>query len=384
MRTLIQNARVVDADGAREGDVAVENGVLSADTQSPCARTLDLRGLTLMPAFVDTHCHLRDPGYPQKETMESGMLAALSGGYGTLCAMANTDPVCATPALVTANHARARALGLCKLVQAGAAGLGLGDETPTDYAALARVTRVLSNDGKAIASDAFMESLLRASDKHGFLVNTHCQPEREIIARDLALLKRVGGRLHIGHISRRESVEMIRAAKAEGAAVTCEVMPHHIFGWDNPYRVNPPMRTHDDVLALIAGIADGTVDCLATDHAPHTEADKAAGAAGICNIEHAAGMFWQVFTENGLPLTLLSRLMSANPARLLGTGQGLIRPGAEADLIVFDPDAVWAVRREDMRSRARNTPFEGRALRGRVLMTMIGGEIRYDHRPAVS
>lgn len=384
MRTRFIHARLIDADGERSGALVTENGRISADTDGACERVIDLKGLALMPAFTDTHCHLRDPGWPEKETMESGMLAALSGGYGTLCAMANTDPVCDSAERVEANQEKAARLGLCRLVQAGAAGYALGDERPTDYAALSQVTRVVSNDGKTILSDSFMENLLRASARYGFIVSTHCQPERATVRRDLALLKKTGGRLHVGHISCRETLEMLRAARKEGLPVSCEVMPHHLFGWDDPYKVNPPMRTRGDVLALIEGVRDGTVDCLASDHAPHTAADKAAGAAGISNIEHAAAIFWQVFTENGLPLTLMSRLMSAAPARLLQTGTGLLRPGAEADLVAFDPDAVWTISRDTMRSRSRNTPFEGRTVRGRVLMTILQGEIRYDHRPPLS
>ena len=383
MRTRYENANIVDASGERTGALVVENGVISADTAGRCEAIVDLGGLTLLPAFVDTHCHLRDPGWPQKETMESGMLAALKGGYCALCAMANTQPVCDSAEKVISNHARAGSLKLCRLVQAGAAGVGLGDDIPADYAALSAVTNVISNDGNTILNDRFMEQLLRASDKYGFIVSTHCQPERAIVKRDIELLRHTGGRLHIGHISRRETVEVIRAAKAEGLPVTCEAMPHHLFSWDNGYRVNPPIRTHEDVLALIEGVRDGTVDCLATDHAPHTPADKAAGAAGISNIEHAAAIFNRVFQDNGLPLTLMSRLMSANPAKLMGIGTGLLRAGERADIVVFDPGAEWTIETDGMRSRSRNTPFEGRKVSGRVLMTIIEGDIRYDNRQAL-
>lgn len=385
MRIRFQNARIVDARGERAGDVVTENGRISADTDASCDRTVALDGrLILMPAFVDTHCHLRDPGWPEKETMESGMRAALSGGYATLCQMANTRPACDTPGRVMKNLKKARALRLCRLIQAGAAGEELSDRTPSDYAALARVTPVLSNDGKTIEDAGFMTRLLMASRQYGFLISTHCQPERRIVSRDLALLAETGGRLHVGHISRAETAQMIRDAKAKGLPVTCEVMPHHVFGFDDPYRVNPPMRTADDVRALIRAIADGTVDCLATDHAPHTEQDKQAGAAGISNIEHAAAIFHTVFCDNGLSLPYMSRLMSETPSRLLGLGGGRIEPGMRADLTVFDPDAVWTIRRDEMISRSHNTPFEGRTVRGRVCMTMVEGEIRYDNGSFVS
>ena len=279
MITLYRNAHLIDATGDRFGDLCVEDGVITGCfplSWGRADRIVDMRRSVIMPAFIDLHCHLRDPGYPQKETMETGMRAALKGGYARLIAMANTNPVIATPALVEENHKKANFLRLCRLTQAAAAGEALDDSTPTDRAALSRVTKVLSNDGKTIFSDSFMRQLLLDSTKYGFLISTHCQPERKIVERDIDLLREVGGNLHIGHISRAETVDMVRKAKAEGLTLTCEVTPHHLFGWDSDYKVNPPLRTRADVEALIAGIKDGTIDCLATDHAPHTPADKAA------------------------------------------------------------------------------------------------------------
>ena len=278
MITLYRNARLIDATGDRYGDLCVEDGIITGCFPLSWGRAdnvVDMRRSVIMPAFIDLHCHLRDPGYPQKETMETGMRAALKGGYAHLIAMANTNPVIATPALVEENHSKAARLKLCALTQAAAAGEELGDSTPTDRAALSRVTKVLSNDGKTIFSDDFMRQLLLDSTKYGFLISTHCQPERKIVERDINLLREVGGNLHIGHISRAETVAMVRNAKAEGLKLTCEVTPHHLFGWDNDYKVNPPLRTRADVDALIEGIKDGTIDCLSTDHAPHTPEDKA-------------------------------------------------------------------------------------------------------------
>lgn len=381
MVTLYHNCRIVDAATDRIGFVAVEAGrILATGPEEPNLSydaAVDLSGLTLMPAFIDLHCHLRDPGYPQKETLETGMRAALKGGYGTLVAMANTLPIMETAAQVEENQARARSLHLANFIQAGAAGLGLKDETPTDYAALARVTRVVSNDGNTIFSDAFMEQLLRESARHGFLISTHCQPERQIVARDIRLLERVGGNLHVGHVSHRESVAMIRAAKERGLALTCEVTPHHLVGHDLSYRVNPPIRSREDNLALVEAIRDGIVDCLATDHAPHTAQDKLAGAAGISGIEHAALQYLSVFAENNLPLTQFSRMISATPARLLKLTKGLIAPGLDADLVVLDTAAASVIQQDQMISRSRNTPFEGAPLLGRVHQTIVGGETRY-------
>jgi dihydroorotase len=386
MITLYRNARLIDANGDRYGDLCIEDGVITLCAPlcwQKADRVIDMRRNALMPAFIDLHCHLRDPGYPEKETMETGMRAALKGGYAHLIAMANTNPVMATPDLVTANHEKANHLRLCKLTQAAAAGESLGDDQPTDRAGLSRVTKVLSNDGKTIFSDEFMRQLLLDSTKYGFLISTHCQPERKIVERDLNLLREVGGNLHIGHISRAETVEMVRRAKAEGLQLTCEVTPHHLFGWDSDYKVNPPLRTRADVDALIEGIKDGTIDCLATDHAPHTPADKANGMAGISNIEHAFQIYLKVFQENNIPLTRLSEMLSHNPAKRLGIKAGLFLPGYAANVTALSVEEESEIDTMQMISRSHNTPFHGRKVMGRVLRTIIDGETRYEYSTAI-
>ena len=386
MITLYRNARLIDAQGERYGDLCIEDGVITACAPlcwQKADRVIDMRRNALMPAFIDLHCHLRDPGYPEKETMETGMRAALKGGYAHLIAMANTSPVMATPAMVQENHDKANHLRLCKLTQAAAAGESLDDETPTDRAELSKVTKILSNDGKTIFSDNFMRQLLLDSTKYGFLISTHCQPERKIVERDINLLREVGGNLHIGHISRAETVEMVRRAKAESLQLTCEVTPHHLFGWDSDYKVNPPLRTRADVEALIEGIKDGTIDCLATDHAPHTPADKASGMAGISNIEHAFQIYLKVFQENNIPLTRLSEMLSLAPAKRLGIKAGLFLPGYAANVTALSVEEESEIDAMQMISRSHNTPFHGRKVMGRVLRTVIDGETRYEYSTAI-
>ena len=386
MITLYRNARLIDAQGERYGDLCIEDGIITACAPlcwQKADRVIDMRRNALMPAFIDLHCHLRDPGYPEKETMETGMRAALKGGYAHLIAMANTNPVMATPAMVQQNHEKANHLRLCKLTQAAAAGESLDDETPTDRAELSKVTRVLSNDGKTIFSDNFMRQLLLDSTKYGFLISTHCQPERKIVERDINLLREVGGNLHIGHISRAETVEMVRRAKSEGLQLTCEVTPHHLFGWDSDYKVNPPLRTRADVDALIEGIKDGTIDCLATDHAPHTPADKANGMAGISNIEHAFQIYLKVFQENNIPLTRLSEMLSLAPAKRLGIKAGLFLPGYAANVTALSVEEESEIDTMQMISRSHNTPFHGRKVMGRVLRTVIDGETKYEYNTAI-
>ncbi len=379
------NARLIDAMGDRFGDLYVEDGLIRycGETGHQYSdKTVDVKGNAILPAFIDLHCHLRDPGYPQKEDMETGMRAALKGGYALLCAMANTNPVISTPELVEQNHEKARRLKLCRLIQAAAAGENLDDTAPTNRAALSKVTNMLTNDGKTIFSDEFMRQLLLDSKRYGFLISTHCQPERKIVARDIALLRTTGGNLHIGHISRAETVEMVRKAKAEGLMPTCEVTPHHLFGYDDEYKVNPPLRTKADVEALIGGIKDGTVDCLSTDHAPHTEEDKQNGMAGISNIEYAIGIYLSVFHEHNIPLTRLAELTSYAPAGRLGLKAGLLAPGHPADIVVLNTDEEHVIKKDEMISKSRNTPFEGQKVRGRVLKTIVEGETRYEYGQA--
>ncbi|MDL2258772.1 dihydroorotase [Eubacteriales bacterium OttesenSCG-928-K08] len=380
MISAYHNARLIDASGERFGSLFVEDEFIrhiGDKNDMPADIDVEANGLVLMPALFDMHTHLRDPGFPQKETMESGMRAALKGGYATLCAMANTKPVCATAGLVLQNHKKAEELKLCRLIQAAAAGEGLKDEIPTDYEALSKATGMISNDGLTIFSDDFMRNLLLASKKHGFIISTHCQPERQIVARDIALLEEVGGNLHVGHISHRQTLALIREAKARGLKLTCEVTPHHLFGWDSDYKVNPPLRSHEDVLAMIEGIKDGTIDCLSTDHAPHTPEDKQNGMAGISNIEYALQIFLHVFNEFAIPLTRLSEMASFAPAKRMGIKTGLLKPGYFADIILLEPDGKSTLDCDTMISQSHNTPFEGRALRGRVLTTVVEGQVRY-------
>ena len=385
MITKYTNANIVDKNSNYKGTVVVnDNIIIYVGPEESCTitnadNTVDVKGYTLMPSFIDMHCHLRDPGYTQKETLESGMRAALAGGYTTLCAMANTDPCCSKPERVQANLDRAFRLDLCRLIQCASAGEDLNDEIPTDYAALAKVTRIISNDGATIFNDKFMADLLIASTTYDFIISTHCQPERQIVARDISLLSKLGGNLHVGHISRCETAEMIRNAKQQGLPITCEVTPHHLFGYDLNYKVNPPLRTKEDVDALIEAIKDNTIDCLATDHAPHTPADKDMGIAGISNIDYAMQIYLKVFYDNNISIKRFSEMSSFNPARLLRLNAGLIKSGYVADIVIIDTEYQGIIEKDKMLSKSHNTPFDGREIRGKVLRTIKGGVVKYDN-----
>jgi dihydroorotase len=431
VRTIIRHVRVVDEATDRIATVLIEDGLIAAvlppDAPVPPAkfpggtRVVEPRaGSVLMPAFVELHAHFRDPGYPDKETVESGCLSAAAGGYGTVVCMANTVPVMDEPAAAAALKARSDALGLIDLYPALAltrgmegrdsSGLDALSAAPKDGAERAAV-RLLSEDGKDVADDGvFLEALGKAA-RLGVPVSCHCDfggaaaekaradgagrsavariEEDYATARAIELGAKAGGRLHIAHASTAQAIDLIRGAKAKGLPVTCEVTPHHLalteadadrLGNEGPGRVNPPLRAEADRQAVVRAIFDGTADAIATDHAPHTEADKARGAPGFVGLETAFAVCRTTLVEPGrLDLPRLSRLLSASPARILGfTDRGRIAPGLRADLVLADPDAKTTVDPAAFKSKGKNSPFAGKTLSGRILATIVGGRIAYD------
>ena len=387
MKKLFRNAVVTDKNSSRSQDVLTEGGriIQTGKDILPDKDTeiFDLDGLTLMPGFIDMHAHLRTPGFPLKETFETGLRAALKGGFTTVCGMANTLPVMDTRELIFSNYSQANALNLTKYIQIGALGMNLSDEKITDLVSVLGVTSLLSNDGNTVFNGEFMAEALAESEKRGFLICTHCQPEAEIIARDLKLLSEHGGRLHICHVSEKESVRLIKKAKDSGLSFSCEVTPHHLFGYGIDYIVNPPIGSKEDNDALISAVKDGYITVLATDHAPHTEEDKKAASPGISNIETAFSMYYKVFHDKGISLNRLSEMISYAPAQLLGLKNGLIEKGYHADMTVVDEKYSGTINTDDFVSKSKNTPFGGQEIKGKVLMSIVGGEIRYDNRQTV-
>ncbi|HUX41563.1 MAG TPA: dihydroorotase [Rectinemataceae bacterium] len=466
MRLLFRNARLVGLppdESEATGDLLVEDGRIadlgpgaasraetspsraSPERASPvlsidCAKSGSGSGpLVLMPAFIDLHAHFRDPGFPEKETIESGCLAAAAGGFGTVVAMANTKPATDDPNLARDARVRALALGLIDYLPAIAATRGLEGHDVSHLDALeaflaadpsqpeaphyedrARIwLRVISDDGRDAADDATLLAAMRKAADLGLLVACHCErgafglppgheasgwyssPEgmeadrsAEIrgVGRAIRLAKVSGCALHLCHLSTRESVELVRREKRraidEGGAfrLSCEVTPHHLAlgaaearaaGAAGAGRVNPWLREEDDRLALLEGLRDGTIAAIATDHAPHGIADKAGGAPGFSGLETA---FALAHTGLGkLGLGKLSTLMSAAPASILGLkDRGRLAIGLRADLVLVDPEAEWRVDSSRFLSRGRNSLLEGRLLRGRVLMTIHEGRIVYD------
>lgn len=384
MKTLIKNVEMVDADGRRFGKVLIEDGKIKkvykekGNVKSEYDQEIDGRGYLLMPGFIDMHCHLRDPGFEYKETMETGMQAALKGGFTTLVAMANTKPFMDEAARVNANLDKAEALQLCNLIQVAALTKEFNDSNLVDIESLRPLTNVFSNDGVSIMNPDMMVAGLKASTEHDFILLTHCQPETELVRRDVKLLEEIGGHLHVCHISKKDTLELIEEAKNKGLDITCEVTPHHIFASAMDYKVNPPFRTYPDRRALIEGIKAGIIDMCGTDHAPHSEEDKLKGAPGINNFEMAFAMYYTVFEQNGISLEKLSEMLSNAPAKRLGLKAGLIKERYPADLVLVDLNWEGKINPKEFVSKSKNNPFGGETLKGKVMMTMVKGEIKYD------
>ena len=424
---LLRGARLVDPleglDGP--GDVLVREGrierVGASLPEAPGVEVVDLTGMLLTPGLVDPHVHLREPGQEEKETIASGTAAAAAGGFVAVCAMPNTTPVVDSPELVRLVVERAAAAGPVRVHPIAAATVGSRGRTPTDHAALAAAGAVaVSDDGRPIP-DLVLSEVLRRAREAGVPVADHCEdlersaggsiyegalarrlgvggipPEAEsdAVARDLEALARNGGRLHVCHVSTARSVELIRDAKSDGLPVTAEATPHHLLltvdavaasGADA--KMNPPLAAAADREAVRAALADGTIDCVATDHAPHADVEKRRGLAdapfGIVGLETAFGLLYTHLVLGGaLDVGTLVRRMSADPARAMRMEEPRIRPGARADLAAFDTESEWIVDPDRFRSRSRNTPFAGWRLRGRPVYTLAGGRVAYDGLPS--
>lgn len=380
-RLLIKNVRIIDANKDIKSDLLVENGKISkinSNIEIENINTIDGGHYVLMPSFIDLHTHLRDPGLTHKEDLESGQKAALKGGFTVLCPMANTKPVCDNPEVMNYIINKAENLDLCDIKQVCSITKNLEGDEMIDIKSMIEHTRLFSDDGYTLHNTEIMRDALKLSKELNFKVLTHCQPEFEIVERDLKLLEEVGGNLHICHISLKETLDEIKKYKDRGYKFTCEVGPHHIYGYGLDYKVNPSFAEEEDMKYLIQGIKDGYIDMIGTDHAPHTQEDKENGAPGISNIEVAFQMVNKVFSENQISLNKLSEMMSANPAKLLGLNQGLIEEGLRADLVLIDENCENVIDTSNFISKGKNNPFNGQRVKGKVIMTIKNGKIMYD------
>ncbi|MFW6150627.1 MAG: dihydroorotase [Chloroflexota bacterium] len=426
---LIRHARIVDpAQGIdRHGDVLVQEGTLvSLESHTDGCEgvpQLDAKGCILCPAFVDLHCHLREPGQEHKESISTGTRAAAAGGFCAVCCMPNTDPPLDTADIVRSFKQKLRREACIQVLPVGAVSRRRAGQELVDMEGLAAEGVVgLSDDGDPVATASLMRDALYRSILFGLPIIDHCEDrslvrdtfvnegdvslrlgvrgnpsaaEEIVLARDLLLARATQGRLHVAHVSTAGAVDMLRRARNAGLAVTAEATPHHLLltedavlqpesrAFDTNAKVNPPLRTEADRQSLLQALREGTINVIATDHAPHAGFDKsrdpASAAAGISEFETAFGCLLGLVHSKQLSLaTLISRL-TCDPARLLGrqADLGTLRPGRAANLTLFDPEQGWTVDCRNFLSKGRNSPFDGWQLRGKVMLTVADGNVAY-------
>ena len=390
---LIQNA--VNARG-EETELYLSGGTIQAVGRGlaalagPDEPVLDAGGLTVLPAFVDLHTHWRTPGFEYKEDISTGSAAAAAGGYAFVNLMPNTKPVCSSADIAHSVMAEAGRVGLCGANQTVSITENFDGHTLDHLKTLPEDLKFITEDGKGVQSGNVMAKAFAIAAQRGLTIMSHAEDmdispwdyrlaENIETIRNLHLCEYYGTRLHMCHVSTKEAVEAIGAAKWKGVPVTCEVTPHHLWFADTDYRVNPPIRKAEDVDALIEAIRLGVVDAIATDHAPHTDEEKAAGAAGMVGLETAFGVcYTKLCKENGLPLARLAELMSTAPAEILGlAGHGRVLPGYAADLALVELDTPYTVDKNALHSKSHNCPYDGVQLFGRVDLTLKGGKITW-------
>ena len=415
MSVLIKGASLL---GERTADVYVADGVIQEAGSGSADTVIDAHGLVLLPGLVDLHAHLREPGREDAETVLSGSEAAAAGGYTAILAMANTNPVTDTAEAAEHVFDLGQKAGLVDVQPVGAVTKGLAGEELAELGLMARSrarVRVFSDDGRCVGDARVMRRALEYVKTFGGVISQHSQDpalaphaacchegelsgrlglpgwpgvaEEVIVARDVMLARHTGSRVHVAHVSTAGSVEVLRWAKAQGIEVTAEVTPHHLLlttdllaGYDPTYKVNPPLRPTEDVEALRQALADGTIDAVATDHAPHARHDKehafVDAAFGMLGLETALSVVATVMVGSGLlDWAGVARVMSANPARIAGLGHHgqPLAVGAPANLTLVDPAASYAVDAAASHSLSRNNPWHGRTLSGRIHATLLRG-----------
>jgi len=418
---LIKGGHLIDpAQGVDEiTDLLIEKGKVSKvgkNLKANGSEILDAKGKVVSPGFIDLHVHFRSPGQEHKETIQSGSLAALQGGFTTVCTMANTDPVVDSATVVEYIRNESAKVGLIQVLPIAAVTMGLQGETLTQMSELQAAGAVgFSDDGMPVQSAGLMRRALEYSRMTGLAIIDHCEDhtlsaqgvvhegvtstrlgltgipaesETIMIARDILLAEATGGSLRIAHVSTAAGVEMIRAAKARGVQVTAEVTPHHLTlteealsTYDARFKMKPPLRSQKDQEALRKGLADGTLDVVATDHAPHAQAEKELGLShapfGAMGLETAVGaLLTELVHRKQLTLSRMVEALTARPAALLGIDRGTLKAGAVADIAVFDPEASWTVEADNFSSKGTNSPFLGWRMKGQVTEVLAAGKQR--------
>ncbi len=417
-RVLLAGGRVIDplAGKVRIWDVLIENGKivkLGKGLKAKQAQRIDCRRKHIAPGFIDMHCHLREPGHEDAETIATGTKAALAGGFTRVCPMPNTDPPVDSEAQVRFQLCRAEEAGFARVHPIGCCTRARAGKELAEIGAMKKAGAVaVSDDGAWIADPRVMRRVLDYSKAFDIPVISHCElagldygvaneglvstrlglragpdvSEAAAAARDILLAEFVGARIHIAHVSCATTVDIIRWAKARGIQVTAEASPHHftltdeaLAGFDTNYKVNPPLRTEKDRQAVIRGLADGTIDAIATDHAPHTKSEKEVefdnAPPGMIGFETAFGLGYEQLVLTGdMRLPDYINRMTVAPARILGLPVPRIEPGANAELVILDLKAQWTYTPEQVMSRSHNSPFFGRQFQGRVVGGFLGGE----------
>jgi len=423
MGLLIKNAIIVNADkmGDKPQDILCEEGRITQIASSIASgnhETIDAAGKKVIPGLIDIHTHFRQPGREDKETIETGSRAAVKGGFTSVMCMPNTNPVIDNAMVVEFIIREAKRVGLCNVYPIGAITKGQQDVELTDMAELkASGCLAFSDDGKSVINSRLFRLAMEYAKMLDVLIIEHCQDnllsaggvmnegivstrlglkgdpgiaETVIVARDIEIALYLGARVHLAHMSLKRSCELIRFAKSQGIKLTAEACPHHFVltdeacsCFDTSTKVSPPLRTQEDVDAIKAAIADGTIDCIVTDHAPHTKEDKEVGfdgaPFGLIGLETSLGLTITELVKPGIiDLPKMVDKMSSAPARIVGlTSKGTIKQGFDADITIIDPDREWTVTKEGFVSKSKNSPFVGRKLYGRVEYTICGGKIVY-------
>ncbi|MCK5083603.1 MAG: dihydroorotase, partial [Candidatus Omnitrophica bacterium] len=396
-----------------------EKGVIkkiAASIKEDKAKVIDAKGKLVLPGLIDIHVHFREPGEEHKETIASGMAAAAKGGFTTVMCMPNTIPVIDNRSIAEMVVNESKRIGQINVIPIGAITKGQNGQELTDMFELKEAgCGALSDDGNCVSNSHLMRLAMEYAKMVGILLIQHCEDhvlscgsvmnegvtstllgvkgdpgvsESVMVARDIELANYLDARVHFAHMSLKRSIELIRAAKAQGIKVTAEATPHHftlteeeLKSFNTSAKVNPPLRTKGDVEAVKAALKDGTIDCIATDHAPHAREDKEKdldhAPCGIIGLETAVGLVaTELVGAKVLSWLQVAERMSAAPARVMGLeGKGVIKEGADGDLTVIDPEAEWTVREEDFVSKSQNSPFIGRKLKGRVVATVCAGKV---------
>lgn len=423
-KILIQNGRVVDPANKIDDlmDVLVENGRIAKVGKGLAApaggRTIDAKGKVVAPGLIDIHVHFREPGFEYKEDLESGLRCAVKGGFTGVCPMPNTKPVIQTQAEVEFILQKSRLFGLAQVFPVAAVTRGQDGKELTEFGELKKGgVFALSDDGRPIQDSNVMRRALEYSKKFDLVIMAHCEDsglfgcgcmneglvstrlglpgipvecESVEVARDLQLADLTGGRLHFCHMSSKKSLDLIRAAKKNGSRATAETAPHYftltdeaVIGYNTRAKMNPPLRTSEDLQAVKDALRDGTIDVIATDHAPHADHEKSRefdkAPFGITGLETSLALSLNLVREKVLTMSQLIEKMSLRPAQILKVDRGTLSAGAAADITIFDPEKEWTVDEKEFESKSKNSPFLGWKLKGRATEVLVAGEIVLEH-----